>query len=278
MEQTTTNQAAPRPPEEGQPRVSGNRPLAVIAGEPCREVPGNLYIPPDALRVFLEQFEGPLDLLLHLIRRQNIDILDIPIAKISAQYMRYIELMRELKLELAGEYLVMAALLAEIKSRMLLPQSAVEEDAEADPRAELARRIAEYERYRQAAEDLDRLERMERDLFPATAEFPDRQSIHPPPVVVLEDLVRALTEVLERNRLLRPHYIQRETLSVRERMSELLTALAPDACREWRLLLRAEEGRAGVVVTLLALLELLRESLIEVVQNDAYGPIHIKSA
>ena len=252
-------------------------PLAVIAGQPCYAPPQDLYIPPDALRVLLERFEGPLDLLLYLIRRQNIDILDIPIASITEQYMNYIELMQRFELDLAGEYLVMAAILAEIKSRMLLPRPVSEEEEE-DPRADLARRILEYERYRRAAEDLGRLERMERDTCAAVVEFPDLRRVRTPPAVTLEELLRAFAEVLTRTELYRRHRVRFNELSVRERMATLIERLAPDRRVALAELLVAGEGRAGLVVTLLALLELLRESTIECIQDKPYGPIHVVAA
>jgi segregation and condensation protein A len=252
-------------------------PFAIVQGAPLTEIPRDLYIPPDALEVFLEAFEGPLDLLLYLIRRQNLDILDIPIARITEQYMRYIEMMDVMQIELAGEYLVMAAVLAEIKSRMLLPRPE-SEDEEEDPRAELVRRLQEYERYKQAAEDLDAMPRLERDLFMALVDFPDRQSRQAPPQVSLDTVLRAFAEVLSRAELFSHHHIQREALSVRERMSLVLECVRSDGFIEFRELFSVEEGRAGVIVALLALLELLRESLIELVQNETNGPIYVKAA
>lgn len=252
-------------------------PFAIVQGEPMSELPSDLYIPPDALEIFLEAFEGPLDLLLYLIKRQNLDILDIPIAEITAQYMQYIELMEVLQLELAGEYLVMAAMLAEIKSRMLLPRP-VDEDEEEDPRAELIRRLQEYERYKQAADDLDRLPRYERDIFGAIAEFPDRSINHEPPQVSLDTLLKVFAEVLSRAEMFSHHHITREPLSVRERMSIVLDRVSTDDFIEFTTLFSVEEGRAGVVVTLLAILELLKSSLIEMVQNEINGPIYVKAA
>src|SRR5581483_5896900 len=201
-------------------------PLAIVRGQPVLEMPQDLYIPPDALEVILEAFEGPLDLLLYLIRRQNLDILDIPIAEITRQYIDYIELMREMRLELAAEYLVMAAILAEIKSRLLLPRPPAEEGVEDDPRAELVRRLQEYERFKKAAEDIDTLPRMERDLAQASAFVPDRNVIRLPPPVELRELLLALKDVLKRAELTGHHAIQREALSVRNRMSDVLSALA----------------------------------------------------
>ena len=252
-------------------------PFAVVFGEPVTEMPSDLYIPPDALEIFLEAFEGPLDLLLYLIKRQNIDILDIPIAEITTQYMRYIDMMDVLHLELAGDYLVMAAMLAEIKSRMLLPRPGTDEDEE-DPRAELVRRLQEYERYKQAADDLNRLPRYERDVFGTIVEFPDRQIQHEPPEVKLDMLLKVFAEVLARAEMYSHHHIAREPLSVRERMSQVLERITADKFVEFTTFFTVEEGRSGVVVSLLALLELLKESLIEMVQNEINGPIYVKAA
>jgi len=262
------------PPEPVAPEVVAPEPVAVIRGEPLLEPPKDLYIPPDALEVILEAFEGPLDLLLYLIRRQNLDILDIPIAEITRQYIAYIEMMRGLRLELAAEYLVMAAVLAEIKSRMLLPRPAPEEGEEEDPRAELVRRLQEYERFRRAAEELDALPRMERDHFPARAEPPETG---PPPLpqVTLRELLLALQEVMRRAARRAHHHVTLEPLSVRERMSEVLSVLAPGRFVPFQALFRPEEGRLGVVVTFLALLELVRESLAEVVQREPFGPLYL---
>jgi len=252
-------------------------PFAIVQGSPITEVPRDLYIPPDALEVFLEAFEGPLDLLLYLIKRQNLDILDIPIAPVTAQYMRYIELMEDMQLELVGEYLVMAAMLAEIKSRMLLPRPQAEDDEE-DPRAELIRRLQEYERYKQAAEDIDSLPRYERDIFGTIVEFPDRTSNQQPPDVPMDVILRAFADVLNRAELFMNHRIQRETLSVRERMSLVMERVRSEEFTEFKELFAIEEGRAGVIVALLAVLELLKESLIEMVQNEINGPIYVKAA
>lgn len=251
--------------------------LALVKGEAITNLPKDLYIPPDALEVFLDTFEGPLDLLLYLIKRQNLDILDIPIAKITGQYMEYVELMKEVRLELAGEYLVMAAMLAEIKSRLLLPRHAESSEDEEDPRAELVRRLQEYERYKQAAEDIDALPRMGRDLFEAVIQFPDRDTTRPDPEVSLEEILRAFSEVLKRADMYTHHHIEREQLSVRERMSQVLAAINADSFTEFPSLFPCEEGRAGVVVTLLAILELLKNSLLELIQTEPYGPLYVKS-
>ena len=252
-------------------------PFAIVAGEPLTELPRDLYIPPHALEVFLEAFEGPLDLLLYLIRRQNLDILNIPIAQITLQYVEYIELMHEIQFELAGEYLVMAATLAEIKSRMLLPRAVAEDDEEEDPRAELARRLQEYERYKKAAHDIDCLERLERDVVLAEAELVEKTVVTKLPDVTLKELIIAFQEVVARAERFAHHHIQREALSVRERMSSVLVAISENERVEFTKLFDVAEGRAGVVVTFLAVLELLKELLIEAVQARAYGPIHIRA-
>ncbi len=253
-------------------------PFAVVEGEPVTQMPRDLYIPPEALQVFLEAFEGPLDLLLYLIRRQNLDILDIPIAEITRQYMRYIELMRELQLELAGEYLLMAATLAEIKSRMLLPRPQSESGDEGhDPRAELVRRLQEYERFKQAAIDMETLPRVDRDSFPASAELGERRVVRLLPEVTLQEMLVALKDVLERVDMFAHHHVSRERLSVRQRMSDVLGALRSQAFVEFTHLFRAEEGRMGVTVTFSAILELLREGLVEIVQAEPFAPIHVRA-
>ena len=252
-------------------------PFAVVQGAPWSTMPKDLYIPPDALEVFLDAFEGPLDLLLYLIKRQNIDILDIPIAEITAQYMEYVELMKEIRLELAAEYLVMAAMLAEIKSRMLLPRQEEFEDEEGDPRAELIRRLQEYERYKQAAEDLDNLPRLGRDLFQAEADVPDRIIERRPPDVDLREILFALKDVLHRADMFTHHKVQMEPLSVREKMSSVLERIGADEFTEFSTLFDPEEGRLGVVVTFLAILELIKGALIELIQAESFGPIHIKA-
>jgi segregation and condensation protein A len=253
-------------------------PFAIVEGEPITQLPRDLYIPPHALEVFLEAFEGPLDLLLYLIRRQNIDILDIPLAEISKQSVRYIEVMKEMQFELAGEYLVMAATLAEIKSRMLLPRSADAEEEEDDPRAELVRRLQEYERYKQAAEDLDSLERMERDVLTAEAEVGERQIVTKLPEITLKELLIVFKDALERSTMFAHHHVRREPLSVRERMSQVLVSLEGERYIDFVKLFDPNEGRVGVTVTFLAILELLKEALIDVVQTEAFGPIHVRAA
>ena len=226
-------------------------PLAVVMGQPVLQMPQDLYIPPDALEVILEAFEGPLDLLLYLIRRQNLDILDIPVAEITRQYVDYIEVMQELRFELAAEYLVMAAILAEIKSRMLLPRPPSDEGLEADPRAELVRRLQEYERFKKAAEDIDSLSRLDRDTAPAHAHVPERASVKVPPPVELREMLLALRDVLAR--------------------------LGDGQFAAFESLFNAEEGRLGVVVTFLSILELAKEQLLEIVQEAPLAPIYVKS-
>ena len=251
-------------------------PFATVQGNPLYKLPEDLYIPPDALEIFLEQFEGPLDLLLYLIRRQNLDILDIPIARITDQYMEYVELMKQARLELAAEYLVMAAMLAEIKSRMLLPRPTAEGDDDDDPRAELIRRLQEYERFKQAAQDLDTLPRLERDLFSTVAPVPSGYIQRIPPEVDLRELLVALRDVLARADLFTSHRIEREPLSVRERMSHLLERLNDGAFVPFVALIDRGEGRAGIVVTFLALLELIKAASLELVQAEPFGQIHVR--
>jgi len=251
-------------------------PVARVNGN-AFELPQDLYIPPDALEVFLETFQGPLDLLLYLIRKQNLDILDIPIAEVTRQYMGYIELMQELKLELAAEYLLMAAMLAEIKSRLLLPRPELESEEE-DPRAELVRRLQQYERFRQAAEDVERLPRVGREIYlvsTSTDHLPHRR---PPPQVALHELIDAFKQVMERAELYRHHRIRLEALSVRERMTEILSRVGAADFLAFETLFEPREGRLGLVVTFMAILELIKESLIVVVQQEPYAAIHVKAA
>ena len=252
-------------------------PFAVVHGEKLFELPKDLYIPPDALEVLLETFEGPLDLLLYLIRKQNLDILDIPIAQITAQYMRYLDMMAGLKLELAGEYLLMAAMLAEIKSRMLLPRPVSEDEAQADPRAELIGRLQEYERYRQAGEDLDALPRLDRDVWCASCEVSERNVVRLQPAVALRELLDAFVEVMRRGDQFAAHKIDREPLSVRERMTQILAAIGNEAFTRFVDLFEPDEGKGGVVVTFLSILELMRESLLDIVQSEPYAPIYVRA-
>ncbi len=271
----TGGDAAPPSQQNGTQRPQQQEmPLAVVLGQPVLQIPQDLYIPPDALEVILEAFEGPLDLLLYLIRRQN---LDIPVAEITRQYVEYIQSMHEMGFELAAEYLVMAAMLAEIKSRMLLPRSQTEEGEEDDPRAELVRRLQEYERFKKAAEDLDALPRQDRDTTPAAAFVPDRASVKLPPPVELKEMLLALHDVLKRAELFTQHAIKRDALSVRQRMGDLLEALKDGAFHRFESLFTAEEGKLGVVVTFLGLLTLAKEQLVEIVQEGPLQPIYVKS-
>lgn len=267
-----TDQPSEQPPAPQQSEM----PFAYVQGEAVTALPQDLYIPPDALEVFLEAFEGPLDLLLYLIKRQNLDILDIPIAEITRQYMEYIDLMKEMRLELAAEYLVMAAMLAEIKSRMLLPRP-VEENDEDDPRAELIRRLQEYERFKKAAGDIDELPRVGRDVFPLQLEAPERQVVETPPEVSLQEILMAAKEVMTRAAMFTHHHIQMEPLSVRERMSIVLSRVNTGEFTAFNTLFNPEEGRMGVVVSLLAVLELIKESLLELVQSEPFAPIYVKA-
>ena len=253
-------------------------PFAVVDGEPVTQLPQDLYIPPYALKVFLEAFEGPLDLLLYLIRRQNLDILDIPLAEITQQYVDYIEMMKELQLDLAGEYLLMAAMLAEIKSRMLLPRSEEIEEDEDDPRAELVRRLQEYERYKEAAENIGALPRLERDLHQAHAEVTERKVEVKLPDLALKEMLLAFQDVLSRAEMFARLHVQREPLSVRQRMGEILLKLDNERFVDFPNLFDPREGRIGIVVTFIALLELLRESVIELVQAEPFSPIHVRAA
>jgi segregation and condensation protein A len=252
-------------------------PFAFVAGEAVTDLPEDLYIPPDALEVFLEAFEGPLDLLLYLIKRQNIDILDINVAEITEQYIAYVDLMEASQFELAAEYLVMAAMLAEIKSRILLPRTVEEEEDEEDPRAQLIRRLQEYERYREAAEHLDELPRINRDLHLVSAEAPVMEKEMPKPEVDLKDILMAFADVLRRSDMNVSHHIKRQSLSTREKMSQILLRVSDSQFTPMASLLMKDEGRLGVVVTFLAIMELMKESLVELAQSEPFGPIHIKA-
>ena len=255
--------------------------LGRLFDEPIMQLPEDLYIPPEALRVFLEAFEGPLDLLLYLIRRQNLDILTINVATITHQYIEYVELMKAMEIELAGEYLLMAAMLAEIKSRTLLPRPPKAEGEEEDPRAELIRRLQEYERLKEAAEALDTLPRVGRDWFSVQAGLPPLETrvIHPD--VELDELLGALSDILKRAELAQAHQISREVLSTRERMLKIMEQLSQDGesgrYTPFEALFTLEEGCAGVVVTFMAILELAKEAMIEIVQNAPLSPIHVRA-
>jgi segregation and condensation protein A len=274
-EQQVTPEAVSAPPPKPQQE---EMPFAVVLGEPQYQLPKDLYIPPDALEVILEAFEGPLDLLLYLIRRQNLDILDIPIADITEQYINYIQMMQDMRFELAAEYLLMAAMLAEIKSRMLLPRVNVdEEDEEGDPRAELIRRLQEYERFKQAAEDLDELPQLGRDVHSVKVDAPHKNLDLPPPDVDLKEILLALKDVMNRADMFTSHHIQQEPLSLRERMSRVLETVNSSTFTNFTDLFDLAEGRPGVVVTFMATLELIKQQLIELVQNESFGTIHVKA-
>ncbi|MGZ5049948.1 MAG: segregation and condensation protein A [Methylobacter sp.] len=265
--------------DAGEPPMPSS--FAIVNGEPFNDLPDDLYIPPDALEVLLEAFEGPLDLLLYLIRRQNLDILNIPIAEITRQYISYIQIMEELNLELAAEYLVMAALLAEIKSRMLLPRQpeSAEEDEE-DPRATLMRRLQEYEVIKNAAEEIDQLPRIERDIFEIGVDASSalkncKQNL---PDVQLKELLLAFQDVLKRAERLSHHQITKEPLSVRERMSAILENLKGADSLLFSQLFVRKEGRHGVVVSFLAVLELSKERLIDIIQSEPFAELRVRAA
>lgn len=252
--------------------------IAKVKGEDVTSLPKDLYIPPEALEVFLDTFEGPLDLLLYLIKRQNLDILEIPVAQITEQYMHYVELMKAVRFELAAEYLLMAAMLAEIKSRMLLPRVAEGEDDEEDPRAELVRRLQEYERIKIGAQDLDELLRHGRDTETVAVEVPELEIEKPLPDVDFKELLLALADVMNRAKLTQHHQVEREALSLRDRMSYIVSMVESDKFIEFQSMFSIEEGRAGVVVTFMACLELLKGNMIELMQAEPFAPIYIKAA
>ena len=251
-------------------------PFAIVDGEQITELPKDLYIPPVALQVFLDAFEGPLDLLLYLIRKQNLDILDIPIADITQQYVDYINLMKELELELAGEYLLMAAMLAEIKSRLLLPIFEEIEDEE-DPRAELVRRLLEYERYRKVSEEINELDRVERDIYPSSVETAEFEQPLVLPDIQLKELVISFQEVLKKAEMFSTLHFTKEPLSVKERMIKILEKIENEDFVRFEDLFDLKEQKIGLVVTFLAILELMKELLIEIVQAEEFGTIHVKT-
>lgn len=251
--------------------------LAWISGEKVTDLPQDLFIPPDAMQVFLEVFEGPLDLLLYLIRKHNLDILDIPVAHITQQYINYIEVMQVFKLEVAADYLEMAAILTEIKSRMLLPRPVNDEEVEEDPRAELVRRLQAYEQIKVAAENIEQMPCMNRDIFIGQAAPPDMSIDRPHPDVDLEDILLAFKDVLKRADLLTAHNISRETLSVREKMSDVLSKLKADTFIKFEDLFNYSEGRLGLIVTLLAILEMAKDYVLEISQDDEpFSPIYVR--
>lgn len=266
-----------QPPNRQSDPVQQPLPLAFVNGEAVIEKPDDLYIPPDALEVILEAFEGPLDLLLYLIRKQKFDIATLPLLNITRQYMEYVEVMKDLKLSLAAEYLVMAAMLAEIKSRVLLPRRESVDDEEDDPRAELIRRLQEYELIKRAAQELDGIPRYERDVFLAQADTSSScQSFKIQPEVSLQELILSFQQVMQRAAAFESHQVQKETLSTRERMSQVLATLGGAEFTPFNALFSPEEGKAGVVVTFLAILELTKEKLIQLVQAQPYSQIHVK--
>ncbi len=271
----------PQETSPARPAGSGNASLAAtaqVAGAVV-ELPSDLYIPPNALAVCLDTFEGPLDLLLYLVRRRNIDILEIDVAEITDQYVAYIELMQASQFELAAEYMVMAATLAEIKSRILLPRPEPEEAGEeADPRSELVRQLLEYERYKLAAEQLDELPRIDRELRQALAGLPDRRYERPQPAVQLSDLLEALAAALRQAELFEHHHVRGESISTEDKISHLLANLDRERFLPLVAMFDAREGRLGVVVTFLAVMELMRKALVEIVQPDGFGPIHLRLA
>lgn len=267
----------PQPKESTTSQVQNEMPFALVRGESLTVLPQDLYIPPDALEVILEAFEGPLDLLLYLIKRQNLDILDIPITAITKQYISYIELMQVMNIEIAAEYLVMAAMLAEIKSRMLLPRASETEEDD-DPRAELIRRLQEYERFKKVSLEIEELPRVGRDIYLASADLPELHDDRPPPEMDLRELLMAFKDAMTRAEMYTHHQVQREALSVRERMSRILSMISAEGFTDYTSLFTIEEGRRGVVVTLLAILELVKEQLIDLVQTAPFAPLHIKAA
>ena len=255
---------------------NGQMAFAFVMGEAITEAPTDLYIPPDALEILIEAFEGPFDLLLYLIKRQNLDILLVNVAEITDQYMAYVELMEASQFELAAEYLVMASMLAEIKSRILLPRQEELNVEESDPRLDLLKRLQEYEKFKIAAEGLDRLPRIERDLYPTKAAIPVIEKIIVEPEVDLHEMLSILSKALRRADMFESHQIQRDTLSTREKMSEILLRINSENFVPLFSLLSQDEGRLGVVVTFLAIMELLKDSMIEIVQSGPYAAIHVK--
>ena len=252
-------------------------PFAIVQGQKLSVFPNDLYIPPDALEIILEAFEGPLDLLLYLIKRQNLDILDIDVSEITRQYTDYIRIMQDLKFELASDYLVMAAMLAEIKSQMLLPHVSEVIEETMDPRAELIRRLQEYEVFKNAAKNIDKLPRVDRDIFLARAEFSGPDPVILRPTVTLQDLKKALESVNERSRLSKHHEISEEFISTRERMADILSRLNKRTFVTFGSLFDPVEGKLGVIVTFLAIMELMKERLVDIVQTESFGTIYVRA-
>ena len=264
-------------PDANKDQKNINVPLAYVKGQPYLNIPKDLYLPPDALEVVLESFEGPLDLLLYLIKSQNFDILELPVAKITEQYIQYIDLMQELKLELAAEYMLMAATLAEIKSKLLLPvveDDSVEED---DPRAELIRRLQEYERYKKASLNLDSLQRVERDFYLAKkVSYEVIKKDEEYQNIDLDKLVIIFHKLMQQTKFLSPHDVKKEFLSVREKMTLIINMLKSDNYIDFKEILKSEEGKSGLIVSFLALLELIKLALIDCVQANYDSAIFIK--
>ncbi len=261
---------------ESQQPEQQSLPLGFVRGEPVIEKPEDLYIPPDALELILESFSGPMDLLLYLIRRQKLEIVELPILPITKQYMEYVEMMKSLKLELAADYLVMAAMLAEIKSRMLLPKPPAVDDEELDPRAELVRRLKEYEAIREGAQHLDELPQQQRDYFVAHLDTDAKELVEQPlPDVALNELALAFSQAMAKAKLQDNHQVHRERLSTRERMSQILELLQSNQRLRFADVFTISEGRPGVVVSFLAILELVKEALVDVVQVEAFSEIHL---
>lgn len=268
--------SATQPVTEALSDQKPEEPVAVVQGEQVMQLPHDLYIPPDALEVFLDAFEGPLDLLLYLIKKQNLDILDIPIAAITKQYIEYISVMEFMRLELAAEYLLMAAMLAEIKSRMLLPRAEEIED-EDDPRAELIRRLQEYEQLKTATESISEMPRLERNNLLVSAALPELQKRKPEPDVDLRELLLSFQDIMRRVDQTAHHQISRETISTRERMSVVLSDLSSVEFVEFSTLFKPEQGRLGVVVSFLAILTLIKESLVDIQQAGPFAPIYLRA-
>ena len=252
-------------------------PIAKMGPTEITEVPKDLYIPPDHLRVILETFEGPLDLLLYLIRKHDIDIMNIPIAEITHQYVQYIKLMQALEVTLASDYLVMSATLAEIKSRLLLPRPATEDDEAPDPRIDLVARLQEYERFKQAAQNLIDLPQMERDIFEAQAKLSKPIEKRVDPDVSFDSIAKALKAMLVRVKVNTHHFIKFEALSIRERMTSVLGLIQSKMRLSFKDLLKPKEGRMGVAVTTIAILELSRNGVLKITQQEPYAPISVEA-
>ena len=247
-----------------------------LNGKEITDIPEDLFIPPDALRVILEQFEGPLDLLLYLIKKQNIDIIDIPILPITTQYVNYINMMQQMQFELASDYLVMASTLAEIKSKMLVPND-IEDEEEEDPRANLIKRLMEYQKYKDLSEKLDVIPRRNRDTFVISGIMTNFNKTDNLPKLKLDQLEAAFQDVLKRAEIYASHTIESETLSVRERMSSILININKNGTIKFTDCFTYSEGRMGAIVTFLAILEMVKESLIDIIQNEDFSIIYLQT-